>query len=157
MLNKVVSSTEFHAKFRADVRVNFNWKRFLESEWLVEVRNFLLPRDAGRIYTSWYLESDGAVCGYNSPGALPQSVEAVVQSPELMRQNAVRSQYESKEGLVVPAFAVEENVVILMDGNHRVVAAHAGGCEHSIVAYVVNGPIDEAVLADLRCWLNGSN
>lgn len=148
-----MNKQDFELHFRSVIRVSFDWSEFAASDWPIELRYYSLPGDSDLIYTPWYARPDGSVCGYHSSSAMPQSVAEVAVNGALLSHHGVNVTAHPETLSVVPAYGLNQGRVLLLDGNHRAVSAQVAGSRAGIAAFVVNGPIDEHVLADLRHWI----
>ena len=143
---------QFEYHFRSSVRVRFDWLSFTASAWPIEFRYFSLPEHADLIFTPWYARADGSVCGYSSSNAKPQSVAAVASNRALLDHHGVRDTPHPDSISVVPAFRLNQDYILLLDGNHRAVSSQVAASKAGLAAFIVNGPINEQVLPDLRHW-----
>lgn len=148
-----MTPSEFEHHFRGVVRVMFDWSEFSKSAWPIELCYFSLHEHADRIYTPWYARADGSVCEYNSPGARPQSIAAVAKNSALLAHHGVRKTPHPESVSVVPAYRLNHDSILLLDGNHRAVSSQVAVSKAGIAACIVNGPIDGQVLADLAHWV----
>lgn len=146
---------DFRRRFdRPDgVRVNLDWERLAASNPAIHVRTLSLVTNATEVFTPWYARDDGLPCDYDSPGAKPQSLAAAAQNALLLRRHDVSSDVPSDPRLEVPAYRLGAGGLLLLDGNHRAVACVVAGVDQAVTAYVVEGPLDGAVLPDLVHWV----
>ena len=147
-----MTPVDFEHHFKNSIGVMLNWTQFIASSWPVELRYFALPDDASRIYTPWYARSDGSVCGYNSSSAVPQSVASVALSTALLDHHRVRDTAPPESVAIVPAYRLNDDSILLLDGNHRTVSSQVASSKLAIAAFVINGPIDKQALPDLAHW-----
>lgn len=143
---------EFCHHFRSSIRVQLDWKQLCSSDWSIEHSNLTIPTDSSSIFTPWYALKDGNVCCYSDPGAQPQSVVSVAESPELRSHHSVYNDAPNEQLLVLPAYKLSNDSLLLLDGNHRVVATHIAGVTLSLEVFAICGPLDRVVLPDLVHW-----
>jgi len=143
---------EFQLHFNRSIGVKLNWAELTASNWPIELSYFALPDDADHVYAPWYARPDGSACDYDSPDATPQSVAAVALNAALRSHHGVRDSAPPESVLVVPAYRLNHNSILLLDGNHRAVSSQVAESKLAIAAFVVNGPISKQVLPDLVHW-----
>lgn len=144
---------EFCHHFRNNIRVQLDWKQFCSSSWPIEHLDLAVPSDSANIYTPWYALASGKACNYADPGAQPQSVALAAVNPELLSCHGVSSIAPSNEALLLPAYRLSNGAVLLLDGNHRVVAAQATSVAVPLALFVIHGPMCSSVLPDLCHWV----
>ncbi|MFF8591192.1 hypothetical protein ACF061_07055 [Streptomyces sp. NPDC015220] len=153
---------DFAARFRADIRARLDWRRLAEVRAGVRVET--LSRDtAGQrlaeLFTVWYVDPAGGEGSWGAPGSRPLRVEAADRAlPDWPgeREGAVSALARAfAEGagplpLTLPAYRVDEARYLLLDGNHRAVAAHRAGRALRLTLWSLAGPVCEGILPDLR-------
>ena len=130
----------------------FDWSVLASSNWPIKLQYFSLPEHSDRVYTPWYALADGSVCNCNSPNAAPQSLASVACNQALIAYHQVQGALAGQSVLVVPAYRLNPDTILLLDGNHRAAASQVAASRVAIAAFVVNGPIDGGVLPDLVHW-----
>lgn len=143
---------EFQHHFKKAVRVMFDWSAFTAADWPIELGYFSLPEQSDRIYTPWYALADGTICSCNSPNAKPQSVAAVALNKALLDHHGIRDTPHPDSVSVAPAYRLNHDSILLLDGNHRAVSSQVAASKTGLAAFIVNGPINEQVLPDLAHW-----
>lgn len=143
---------DFEHHFRSAVKVQFNWNKFITSDWPIELRYFSLPEKSDLIYTAWYALADGSVCGYDAESAKPKSVAAAASNTLLRKYHGVREAKPPEPTSVIPAYKLNHEKILLLDGNHRTVSAQFSGSKMALAAFVVRDPIDKDILPDLVHW-----
>lgn len=142
---------EFCHHFRCGVRVLLNWKQFCSSDWPIEPRTLNIPRDSDHIFTPWYARDDDSVCSHNEPGAKPLSVATAARNQRLLKLYRILPTAPT-EHIVAPAYQLPTSAILLLDGNHRAVSSQRAASNIQVIAFVINGPINEQVLPDLAHW-----
>ena len=120
---------------------------------VIEHHDLTIPVDSASIFTPWYALANGSPCGHSDSGALPQSVASVAANLELRTFHAVQSSAPRDKFLALPAYKLRSGTLLLLDGNHRVVATQVDGSTLSLALFVVCGPLDSVVLPDLGHWV----
>lgn len=114
--------------------------------------------DLGELQTVWYVWPDGTLGDWRDQGSRRLSV----------REAAARRDFPNKESydyvqtliseirasstppqLVLPCYRAQRGEFIMLDGNHRAVAAFRSGVEVRLLAFAVTGPDDPLLLPDL--------
>ncbi|WP_031517020.1 hypothetical protein [Streptomyces sp. NRRL F-5123] len=154
---------DFAGRFRADIRARLDWALLARSGARVEVET--LSGGAGRrrlaeLFTVWYVDGAGAGSRWDAPGSRPLRVEESERAlscwPEDRRRAVVALARSFAAGtgpldLTVPAYRVGEGRHVLLDGNHRAVAAHlVPGRDLRLTLWALTGPVREDILPDLR-------
>lgn len=98
---------------------------------------------ADRIYSPWY-EVNGLRVAYDDPSAVPMTIA------ELANHEDQPSRFPISP-LVLPCYALPEGDLCL-DGNHRLSAALQFNPGLTVVLFSIQGPLDRAILPDLRFW-----
>lgn len=147
-------------KARAGIRVIFHWCDFcFDDRFTLEEREIHVG-DLDRIFIARYKNEAGEPREWHKPDALPVSVrEATEISDDTFGfvEKAIedfREQVRRGDPLAgpIPVYSLPDNRYFLLDGNHRMIAAAREQKGFPIRAVVVNGPIDEQFLPDLRHW-----
>ncbi|WP_188795518.1 hypothetical protein [Dyella nitratireducens] len=149
----IMKPQDFQRHFQSKIRVMLDWSKFISSDWSIELRYFSIPEQSSLVYTPWYAQPDGSACAYNSPNAMPQSVASVALNSALREHHKVGDAPHSESISVVPAYRLNGDSILLLDGNHRAVSSQAASTKLGLAAFVINGPIDEHVLPDLAHWV----
>lgn len=143
---------EFCHHFGCAIRVQLDWKQFCSSNWPIEHQDSVIPSASANLYTPWYALVDGEPCAFDAAGAQPQSVAAAGRNTRLLLHHHVQTVAVYTGVLLLPAYRLNKGSVLLLDGNHRVVAAQVSSQQLRLALFVICGPISAAVLPDLRHW-----
>ena len=79
-----VSARTFASKFRAHIRVGFNWDRFFKENWPIELVDLRSPADLARCYGPWYLDKSGKEVAYDNPEAVPAKLADAAKAIEIL-------------------------------------------------------------------------
>lgn len=149
---RVMKPWDFQSNFKSKIRVQLDWSKFISSDWPIELRYFSIPEDSSLVYTPWYAKPNGSACAYDSPDATPQSVASVASNSALRAHHRVRIHPPSESIVMVPAYGLSGESILLLDGSHRAVSSRVTSTQLGLVAFVIKGPIDKDVLPDLVHW-----
>ncbi|MEU6534379.1 hypothetical protein [Streptomyces sp. NPDC047000] len=152
----------FAVHFRADIRAQLDWVGLATVRADVQVET--LGRDAAKqrlaaLFTVWYADPAGADSRWNLPGSRPLRVDTACRTlrswPDSRRHAvaALTQDFATSPGpvsLMLPAYRVGGAGHVLLDGNHRAVAAHQAGADIHLTLCSVVGPVCESILPDLR-------
>ena len=117
----------------------------------------------GSLFTVWYIGPDGGYRAYLDPDARPLRVRDHRDARSSWPAHRARkiddlvTQFKAADQpvqLVLPAYALPGNEMVLLDGNHRAVAAYLTDVPVRTMVFALHGPVDEAVLPDLRHHLS---
>ncbi|HEY4234375.1 MAG TPA: hypothetical protein VGM76_13165, partial [Lacipirellulaceae bacterium] len=81
---------QFAERFRDDIRVGFNWDRFLAESWPIEKVHLRSRTDLARCYVPWYIGKSGQEVAYDHDEAVPMSLSDVPKAVTLL--NAERKE-----------------------------------------------------------------
>ncbi|MFE2071505.1 hypothetical protein [Streptomyces misionensis] len=156
---------DFAARFRADIRAQLDWTRLTRARAVADVETLdgdLAKRRLAELFTVWYADGTGAESRWDAPGSRPLRVATAQRTlpswPEDRRRAVASLQrsFAARPGplaLTLPAYRAGEGRHVLLDGNHRAVAAHLvarAGREIRLALWSLSGPVCENVLPDLR-------
>lgn len=134
------------------VRVLLDWSR-VHGQCRAE-RSVVRSRELlGDLFTVWYVGPDRTPREFNAVDAWPLRVRDV---PEPWRAEQIRPlRHEfARSGqavhLLLPAYGLPDGGALLLDGTHRAVAAYQSGAPVVVELWTVHGPVDAAMLPDLR-------
>jgi hypothetical protein len=154
ILTSTVDADEL-AQFRDDIRVQLDWERLVRERWPIRVES-LTKLDGW--FTPWYVDSNGQPSGWQATGARPLSIAEWRQAGDdhAEKIEAIRQSHGDgpTPALTVIAWALPDGQRVVLDGNHRLAASSRDDATAgpAIAAIVVEGPVDEGVLPDLRHW-----
>ncbi|MBB5955781.1 hypothetical protein FHS29_002362 [Saccharothrix tamanrassetensis] len=105
----------------------------------------------GDLFTVWYAEG----AEYTATGARPLRVRDVTLSGDVRGERvlAIERSYRAAGRpvqLTLPVYALPQERYLLLDATHRSVAAFRSGLPVRLLLCVLRGPVDAAVLPDLR-------
>ena len=75
--SKVLMPEAFAVAFREAIRVGFNWDRFFEESWPIELVTLNSPSGLARCFIPWYVGKMGDELAYDDLGAVPMSLTDV--------------------------------------------------------------------------------
>lgn len=138
------------------MRSLLDWNLIVRGSYRVEE---IYSRDRsllGALHTVWYTGPDGLSGEWRDPGYRPLRVREVDTNRAGAARNShigmLQRSFENSGGpiqLVLPAFSVNDGEFLLLDGNHRAVAAFRSRLEVRIGVFALTGPVDSEVLPDL--------
>jgi hypothetical protein len=147
----------FRAAFGHLVRVELNWDEAARRASRVSVRHCRFRTELGEFYTVWYAGADGADVGFAEAGARPLLVcEAAAPARLTASRDRVVRGFERKFSrigepisLALPVYTTDSGAEILLDGNHRAVAAYRCELPVDLIVHRLHGPALAAILPDL--------
>lgn len=154
---------QFAERFRDDIRVGFNWDRFLAESWPIEKVHLRSRTDLARCYVPWYIGKSGQEVAYDHDEAVPMSLSDVPKAVTLL--NAERKEdikkflleFAQSKGpitLTVPTYALPNDQYFVLDRNHRLAAVTLFPGTFDITLWNVHGPPDSDGLLDIIHWLS---
>ncbi|MFI0980432.1 hypothetical protein ACH4SP_25935 [Streptomyces sp. NPDC021093] len=157
------------------IRVNFNWELFLsqanEGSASVEISTFRVTRadEIEHYFTPWYVSSEEHEVPWDDPSGAPLSVVRAAEFSGGVGENRQRRIAQTQDWLAshgqtdgthtticVSSIALPSHQRLLLDGNHRMVAAVRlleSGTEIKVQECLVKAPLQELLLPDLRHWV----
>ncbi|MEU9977704.1 hypothetical protein [Streptomyces sp. NPDC051014] len=156
-----MSLEDFAARFRPGIRAKLDWNALAEACANVHVESFVgdeAKRRLAALFTVWYADSTGADSSWSAPDSLPLRVGAAYRTlhswPDSRSRTVTaltRAFSASPEpvSLTMPAYRVGGGHVLL-DGNHRAVAAHQADVDVHLTVCSLAAPVCESILPDLR-------
>ena len=148
----------FQKLFGSNIRAMLNWDLLKQHEALIETMVIDTHDEIASLFTVWHIGMDGAPASWDKAGACPLSIrETIAPSYQWNDQrkhtiSSFQNHYLSSPesvNLILPVYRVNTGYVLL-DSTHRVVAVHQAGINFSAMLVVINGPVDERILPDLR-------
>ena len=143
----------------ARVQVRINWGLIATSK--ISIETIACPLTFGEMFLPWY-KCHGHFGGdVDCPDAHPVSLDDVVsdfsslphQTRKRIWQYKFIYQNAPPKKILLPAYDLGSSRRLLLDGNHRAVAIHQLGVPVAISLAIIHGPMNVAVLPDLRHWL----
>ncbi|GGX68301.1 hypothetical protein [Streptomyces anandii] len=153
---------DFAVRFRPVIRAALDWGRLADVGAGVRVETVTggaARRCLAGLFTVWYADARGADSSWNSPGSRPLRVGSAGRTlpswPEDRRRAVDALARGYAEGsrpvpLTLPTYRVGEDCHVLLDGNHRAVAAHRAGRDVELTLWALTGPVCEGILPDLH-------
>lgn len=147
-----LSKHQFRARYGEDIRVNVDWKRFMDDDDIVLRRAVLrLPHDLACLWTPWF--PGGGSHHPSDPHATPLSVLGAAADLDLLGEHGddVRKHIErdDEQDFDAPAVAFPRGRYLLLDKNHSTVAAAVKQNERQLHLAVIVTPPNVHLLIDL--------
>jgi hypothetical protein len=151
---------EFIRKFRTDIHVMFNWPLFELEDWPIDIMVLENNINIHDWYMPWYIDLGGQEANYNSKNAIPLSINDVLHSEYIMnkrnnRVSEIKAIFNGLEQPIcfdIPVYSLNKGKYLVLDGNHRIIALIKKNIKYILRAYIIHGPIDENIIADLVHW-----
>jgi hypothetical protein len=154
-----IKLTDFITIFRdSGVRSWFDWDR-LQSPRLTVVECFSKSKSVlGKLETVWYIWPDGSLGDWRNQDNRRVSVEEAAQldrfpnakSHDYIRRLTAQMQAASLPlMLVLPCYRTRDGKLLILDGNHRAIAAFKSGQDTRLLIFAVTGLDNPLVLPDL--------
>jgi hypothetical protein len=152
---------QFAATFRDVIRVGFNWDRFFEENWPIELVHLTTHSDLQRCFMPWYIGVMGEEVAYDHPNAVPMNLSDVPKAFKLLNDErradienyvAKLSTQEEKVGFVAPTYALPQGRHFILDRNHRLSALMLQSVPFEVTLWNVRGPLEPECLLDLIHW-----
>jgi|SRR5581483_7879698 len=149
-----MDKAEFRRRHGDRIQVVVDWERFAGPEWRIEELALSVPADLGKLWTPWRRKTKPAEPG-DPP---PLSVVQAASDAEVMRDADHRlakqlARWQDGVTLELPAFALPDGMLLLLDGNHKVVAAAVRRGSAALKLAVIRGP-NADLFPDLAGWAN---
>jgi hypothetical protein len=161
-INQTPSPASFAETFREVIRVGFNWDRFFEEEWPIELVTLDSPSALARCFMPWYIGATGDEVAYDHPEAVPMSLNDVPKAMAILneeRQADIKEYVDSirsQKGVIkfaAPTYALPDNQYFILDKNHRLSALMLNSVPFEVTLWNVRGPLDPSGLLDLIHWV----
>jgi hypothetical protein len=153
---------EFEKKFRDDIRVGFNWDRFLAERWPIERIKLTSMEDLDRCFTPWYVGKGAEELPYDHPHAVPMSLHDVPKAFAILsdeRKADIQEKIDilrrgpSPVRLIAPSYALPDDRYFILDRNHHLSALALSERPFEAELWNVRGPLEKECLLDLEFWL----
>jgi hypothetical protein len=156
------TSGAFAETFRDVIRIGFNWDRFFEEKWPIEVVSLDSPSSLARCFMPWYIGPKGDEVAYDDPDAVPMRLIDVPKAIKIL--NAERradlleyvDSFQNQKGVIkfsAPTYALPDDHYFILDRNHRLSALTMTPAPFEVTLLNVRGPLDSECLLDLIHWL----
>lgn len=147
----------FKTLFGESVRTWMDWDAVGEDNASVEDRVITAREDVGELWTVWHVDPEGNPGEWSEPQNKPLQVsEAAVHDwPEDRRAKIerMREQFTDEKDepvvMALPAYRAGDEFIVL-DSNHRLIAAYLAEVPLRILAVILDGPLSARVLPGLR-------
>jgi hypothetical protein len=153
---------QFEDRFINVIRVGFNWDRFLEEQWPVELVHLTNSEDLHRCFMPWYIGPNGEEVAYDDPNAAPLRLTDVPKSMHILSEERKADVIEKVEEFrqerdiitfSAPTYALPDNQYFVLDRNHRLSALTLNPVSFDVTLWNVRGPLESDSLLDLEYWL----
>jgi len=153
---------QFDEQFREHIRVGFNWKRFYDERWPIELVTLESIHDLKRCFMPWYIGTAGEEVAYDDEAAVPMNLLDVPKASAILNderradiQEYVKAFQEHPELLEfeVPTYALPNDECFVLDRNHRLSALTFVSTPFRVTLWNVRGPLESDCLLDLVHWL----
>jgi len=153
---------QFEERFREDIRVGFNWDRFLAEKWPIEQVTLVSYPDLAHCFTPWYVGAVADEVAYDDPLAAPMCLHDVPKAFEILsdeRKGDIQdkiTKFREAEGLIrfaVPTYNLPDGGYFVLDRNHRLSALTLSEKPFEVELWNVRGPFEKECLLDLHHWL----
>jgi hypothetical protein len=154
--------TKFAEKFRDEIRVGFNWERFLAEKWPIERVVIDSKSELNRCFTPWYIGNVGDQVAYDDPDSAPMSLADVPKAMELLSDSRKAhilekiAEFCAEPGEVrftAATYGLPDGGYFIMDRNHRLSALSMCEKPFQVELWNVKGPFEKECLMDLDFWL----
>ena len=146
------------------IRARIDWARLERAEFTVHDEYSASSERLGELWTVWYVGPDGMAAEYRDASARPLRVRDVGASEPLSRDASRRARLARLRAsfmataepavLTLPGFRLPGDEVLLLDGNHRAVAAHLARVPVRLLLFLLHGPLTPVLLPDLEHHLD---
>lgn len=156
-----ISVASFKSAIEDHVRVGLDFTRLNDADFCPRARVIREPELLIDWVSPWYYDADGNECDHRAEGATPiplvtQDGGAIrpVPAPPSHAQQVAQIAESMRQGRPGPILVgcyrpFGRDVVVVIDGSHRLRAALAIGGPLHVVALILHGPDDPAILSDL--------
>lgn len=141
------------------VRVKLDWPRVVNDELKIDVHHTSSLNEVRTFFMPWYADDNRTELRYDCDYAKPVTVGDVADDLDRWPQRTLPiAEYvkdmcsDGAQGLVLPTYALPNDRLLLLDGNHRAVALVVAQIPFSVRLLIVRGPIEPTMLPDLKHW-----
>ncbi|MEQ9519693.1 MAG: hypothetical protein RLN89_09660 [Parvibaculum sp.] len=158
---EIMDACEFYRRYgRPAIELDFRWQH-LSVATPIDITELSSREEIECLLTAWYTPQEDERTDFLDGDKHNITLGEVVSEPNLVRE-CHRNKIEYWTGelgrgtatLSIPAYALPDSKYLLLDGNHRAVAALQLGL-YPLVLHVVKGVVSRHVLADLWRWDGG--
>ena len=150
----------FIKAFQPQVRVLLRWDQVEEKQYPAYVDVFTDSAPFENWFAPWYCNSQGLETEYMARDARPLSIADIATDASPLSTSrrgkieALSHSFCAHEivQIVVGLYALPHGKYLVLDGNHRLVAALRSRRPMTILAFTLVAPVDSQLLADLRHW-----
>jgi hypothetical protein len=153
-----MDASEFTLVFKASIRAWLNWSALVERQWAIRESFSDSLQELGDLFTVWFVDARGRPSDWRVEGARPLRVREALDSERrwsserlsfLEELSGVYRSSSEPVRLVLPLCRLRDGSGLLVDGNHRTVAAFVAARELRLLKSRVEGPVDHRMLPDL--------
>lgn len=145
--------TTFYNLFCLDIRVSLNWRMLKKWNPNFYTQRYRLPDDSCLLWTTWYENEYGDPRLFFHKDSRPVSVHSASNNIKIIHFHNIHSfLHEKFKKHPVPAYKLQNNNILILDGNHRIVSAVIENRQMTINAIIIDGPLHEIILPDLMHW-----
>ena len=156
------AATRFHQEFPG-ILLRFHSSRIPPDQAGVSTRILRTPSEVNRLFSVFRATRRRMFVGSGVPWASPLRIGDLVARlnevtmPEHARFLPDRFLHDGlPQEVVVPAYSLGDEDLLLLDGNHRATALALTGGPFVLKVRVLEAPVDRRYLFDLRHWDGGS-
>jgi hypothetical protein len=142
----------------AGIRSWFDWELIQPPGYSVVEKFSRSVADVSRLETVWYIRSDGSLGDWRSQSDRRLSVKDAAtkhvfpnKDSEDYIQSLISDMCARPEPpyLILPCYRTQDGKFIILDGNHRAIAAFRSDMDVRLLIFAVSGPDDPLLLPDL--------
>jgi hypothetical protein len=156
---KEIEVADFITVFQdSGVRSWFDWARVVSPEFTVTEIFSRSKSLLGQLETVWYTSPDGSLGDWRNQGHKRVLVEDAAQRVKFPSEQSSRYIYRLLMAmqaepvplrLVLPCYRTGSGSLLILDGNHRAVAAYQSESDVRLLIFAISGPDNPLVLPDL--------
>jgi len=153
-----ISIVSFMTALQDHVQAQLDFTRLNDADFRTRARVIRDPVALVGWFSPWYLDGEGNECDHLAEGAVPIPMVrpdgSPIPPPPSHAEDVARISRSMRMGRPGPILIggyrpFGRDVVVVVDGNHRLRATLANGGPLSVVALILHGPDDPAILSDL--------
>lgn len=159
------SEDGLHERFEAllsDIRVVWHKDAFVRDRWKVSARTVTSVSQLANFFAPWYRTNDKIGVDHSDENARPMTVAEVARNLDRLsssRRNRIECFVSTFRAcspplrFTIPTYEMSAGDQLILDGNHRCVAAMLSSTDIEIEVLSVAGPHAERALSDMRWFL----